>query len=144
MFNEKWDKRFYELSKHIAQWSQDPSTQVGAVIVDDNKRIISLGFNGFPQGIKDDIRLEDREFKLKTIVHAEVNAILFANKDLSGACLYTWPLPPCSNCASIVIQSGIKRIVCPDESLILDRWKESINLSLKLFEEAGINVVRIK
>lgn len=144
MLNEKWDIRFYNLSKHIAEWSQDPSTKVGAAIVDNNKRIISLGFNGLPQGIKDDGRLEDREFKLKTIVHAEINAILFANKDLSDACLYTWPLPPCSNCASIVIQSGIKRIVCPDENNIPDRWKESVALSLKLFEEAGIVVVRMK
>lgn len=144
MLNTKWDNRFYELSKHIAEWSQDPSTKVGAVIVGNNKRIISLGFNGLPQGIKDDDRLGNRDFKLKTIVHAEVNAILFANKDLSGSCLYTWPLPPCSNCASIVIQSGIKRIVCPDEANILDRWKESVRLSLELFEEAGIEVVRMR
>lgn len=144
MLNQKWDERFYNLSKHIAEWSQDPSTKVGAVIVDNNKRIISLGFNGLPQGIKDDDRLDNRDFKLKTIVHAEVNAILFANKDLSNACLYTWPLPPCSNCASIVIQSGIKRIVCPDDSIIKERWKESVAISLKLFEEANIEVVRMK
>ena len=69
-----WDLRFLDMSQLISSWSKDPSTQVGAVIVDSNNRVVSVGYNGFPQGISDDYRLDNRETKYKMILPAECNA----------------------------------------------------------------------
>lgn len=137
MKSQKWDKRFLNLAKLCGSWSKDPSTQVGAVIVDGNNRIVSIGFNGFPQGVEDsEKRLVDRETKYDIIVHAEANALMFANKSVEGCTLYTWPFQPCSRCASLIIQSGITRVV----SVIHDdeRWKKNFELARQLFKEAGI------
>ena len=135
---DKWDMRFLNLAEHIAQWSKDPSTQVGAVIT-DKRRIISLGYNGFPQGVDDtDERLNNRELKYKMIIHGEINAILFARESLFGHTLYTWPFMPCPVCASIVAQTGIKRVVAPhtEDSRRDDYYK----VGLKTFEEASVRV----
>lgn len=137
MKSTKWDKRFLDLAKLCGSWSKDPSTQVGAVIVDDNNRIVSIGFNGFPQGVEDsEERLVDRETKYDIIVHAEANALMFANKSVEGCTLYTWPFQPCSRCAGLIIQSGIKRVV----SVVHDdkRWKKNFTTARQLFKEAGI------
>ncbi len=83
--NEKWDKRFLELAKHVSLWSKDPSTKTGSVIVDQKRRVVSGGYNGLPIGVEDlDERLNNREIKYKMIVHCERNALLFANRDLGG------------------------------------------------------------
>ena len=87
--HNNWDCRLIELAKTISTWSKDPSTKVGAVIVDSNRRILSTGYNGFPKGIKDDERLENRDEKLEMIVHAEINAILFAERNVNNSILYT-------------------------------------------------------
>jgi len=75
----KWDSRFMDLARLVASWSKDPSTQVGAVIVDQDKRIVSTGFNGFPRCVNDSP--VDREVKLLRTIHAEENALLFARRD---------------------------------------------------------------
>tara|TARA_R100001015_G_C4517481_1_gene87410 strand:- start:213 stop:647 length:435 start_codon:yes stop_codon:yes gene_type:complete len=137
MNTTKWDERFLELAKLVGLWSKDPSTQVGAVIVDDNKRIVSIGFNGFPKGVKDsEKRLVDREEKYAIIVHAEANALMFANASVEGCTLYTWPFQPCSRCAGLIVQSGIKRVV----SVVHDeeRWKKNFHISREILHEAGI------
>lgn len=134
----KWDVRFLQMAELVAGWSKDPSTKVGAVIVDEHNRVVSLGFNGFPRGIKDTPEiLNDREQKYARILHAEQNAILFAN-DTRGTTLYTHPLPPCNRCALEIIQSGVKRVVSLRDQP--DRWRDSIKISLELFKEAGITV----
>ena len=133
-----WDYRFYDLACEVSTWSKDPSTKVGAVIVDNSQRIVSTGYNGFPKGIADDDRLLDRELKNEMIIHGEMNAILFAHRDLTGCTIYTTPLLPCSRCAVIVIQSGIKRVVSP--RVIPVRWRESCARSIKMFAEAGVVV----
>lgn len=135
-----WDQRFLALAEHVSSWSKDPSTQVGAVIVDDNRRIVSTGYNGFPQGVADlPERLSNRVIKLDIIVHAEVNAVLFAQRDLTGCTLYTWPFQPCSRCAGIIIQTGIRRIVAPECKN--SRWADSFVLSSNMFAEAGVELV---
>jgi dCMP deaminase len=135
-----WNQRFLSLAEHIAQWSKDPSTQVGAVIVDPCRRIVSTGYNGLPQGVDDtDNRLHTREIKYEMIVHGEINEILFAKQDLLGSTLYTWPFMPCSRCASIVIQSGIKTVVAPLNDS--PRWKDSFQLSQTMFAEAGVRLI---
>ena len=81
----KWDRRFLDLAAGMATWSKDMSTQVGAIIVDRDQRIVSSGYNGFPRGVVDSIeRYQDRDTKYRMVVHAEINAILFATRDLTG------------------------------------------------------------
>lgn len=138
MNSQKWDLRFIELAKLVGSWSKDPSTKVGAVIVDEKNRIVSVGYNGFPQGIIDDERLQDRETKYKVVVHGEINAILFANKSVAGCTLYTIPFEPCPRCAGLIIQSGIKRVVAPKNTNA--RWEEDFKISRELFSEAKIVV----
>ena len=135
----KWDNRFLDLAEMVAGWSLDPSTQVGAVIVDPDNRIVSVGFNGFPRGISDDReRYLDRELKLKMVVHAENNAILFSQRNLDGCTLYTHPFMPCSRCAGMIIQSGISRVVTRRNTN--PRWEEDFLTSEKMFFEAGITL----
>ena len=138
----KWDLRFLELAKLISTWSKDPSTQTGAVIVDKNNRVISVGYNGFAKSVKDtDERYNNRELKYKIIVHCERNAIIFAQKNLEGCTLYTYPFMSCSTCASMVINAGITRCVAPpvpEDKRV--RWEEDMKLSAELFKEAGVAV----
>jgi dCMP deaminase len=133
---EKWDKRFFELALHVAEWSRDPKTKVGAVIVNNHKQVVSLGFNGFPRGIFDrEDRYEDRETKYMFVAHAERNALDNAFVDTRGCTLYT-TLYPCNECAKGIIQKGIKRVVAP----IPDFNKPSCNFNITkiMFEEAAI------
>ena len=140
MSSKSWDKRFLELAQFISQWSKDPSTQVGAVIVDQNNRIVSLGFNGFPKNISDDSRLQNREQKYSIIVHAECNAIMFSRSSLEGCTIYTYPFQPCSKCAGLIIQSGIKRVVTIPLASDYNRWAKDFDVSYQLLVEAGLNV----
>lgn len=136
----KWDNRFIQLAKHISTWSKDPSTQVGAVIIDRRNRVISTGYNGFPRGVKDsDERLNDREKKYSMVVHGEINALLFATQPLDGTTLFLWPFLSCSHCTAIIINAGIKRVVAPLNDN--PRWNESIRVSRELYHEAGVSVV---
>ena len=91
MILKKWDLRFLEMSELVSSWSKDPSTKVGSVIVDNDRRVISLGYNGFPKGVADNDRLNDREEKYKIVVHAERNALLFANTDVKNCSIFTYP-----------------------------------------------------
>lgn len=137
-----WDHRFLKLAEHIAQWSKDPSTRVGAVCVRD-RRILATGYNGFPRGVTDlPGRLHDREEKLYRTVHAEANIIAQAARNgvsLDKATVYVWPFVPCSSCCTSLIQAGIKRVVAPDVP-IPDRWKKSFELSMNMFEEAKVEL----
>ncbi len=138
---DKWDVRFLRMAREVGSWSKDPSTKVGAVIVRPDRSIASLGFNGFPRGVEDDSRLEDRALKYELIVHGEINAIVHAREPLIGYTLYTWPFMPCSRCSAIVIQAGIKRVVTvepTDEQTA--RWASSFKLSEGLLLEAGVEL----
>lgn len=140
---EKWDRRFLGLAKYISSFSLDPSTKVGAVIVDDDNRIISVGYNGLPKGICDsEERLNNREWKLSTIIHGEINALNFAERSVKGCTLFTFPFMPCSRCSSIIIQRGIKRVVAPFNDN--ERWRDSFKITSELFEEARVELVLYK
>jgi dCMP deaminase len=136
--NYKWDLRFLDMAKLISTWSKDPSTRVGALIIDTNNRVVSMGYNGFPKHVSDDDRLQDRDTKYKIIVHGEMNAILFANKSLEYCTLYTYPFMPCPRCAGMIIQTGISRIVSYNN--MPDRWAADFELSKQLFSEANIDL----
>lgn len=136
-----WDARFLRLAEHIAGWSKDPSTKVGAAIVRPDKTIASVGFNGFPRGVSDDTRLDDREFKLGIVVHAELNALLHAREPLAGCTLYVWPCQPCSGCAAAIIQAGITRVVAPIADVATaERWRESFERSALILSEAKVQL----
>lgn len=138
----KWDKRFLELAKHVSQWSKDPSTKIGACIADDKNRVVSVGYNGFPRGISDSEEyLNNRDKKYKRVIHAEANAILFAEKDITGCVIYT-SFQPCAACSTLIIQTGIKRVIAPEvEGELKDRWSESLKISKQMFDEAGVELV---
>lgn len=136
-----WDKRFLKLAKHISEWSKDPSTQVGCVVVGPDREIRSTGFNGLPRGIEDnDERLNNREIKYPLICHAEENAIMHAARigiSLKDCTAYvTWP--PCTRCARSLIQAGISTIIYPENTEIPKRWMDDFNLSLNMLKEADI------
>ena len=138
-----WDERFLNLAKHISEWSKDPSTKVGCVVVGPDREIRSTGFNGLPRGIEDnDERLNNRKIKYPLICHAEENAIMHAARigiSLKDCTAYvTWP--PCTRCARSLIQAGVSTIIYPKDIEIPDRWMEDFNLSLNMLKEAKINI----
>jgi dCMP deaminase len=135
----KWDKRYLKLAKTIAQWSKDPSTRCGAVIVNSDNEIVSIGFNGFPRNVDDnEDRLNNRYVKYKFMVHAERNALLFARQSLKGCTIYTYPMQACSECAAMIIQSGIKRHVSHHNDN--ERWAESFAFANQMFKEADVEI----
>ena len=108
----KWDLRHLKFAQHLAGWSKDPSTQVGAYICTQDRQPVSFGYNGLPKKVEDtQERYHDRELKYKMIVHAERNAIIFAKRDLTDCILYTYPFIPCTVCAGMVINAGIMKVV---------------------------------
>lgn len=137
---EKWHCRFLRLAKEVASWSIDPSTQVGCVLVRD-KRVISTGYNGFPKNISDDFdRLMDREKKYEITVHAEVNAVTTAalhGVSTEGCKAYV-TFSPCSRCAAVLINAGIKEVYVTGGSIIPDRWLPNFITASKLLAEAGV------
>lgn len=137
---DKWDTRFMSLAQLVSSWSKDPSTQVGAVITRPDKTIASLGYNGLPRGVSDDeVLLQDKQYKLARTVHAELNAILnCANKPV-GCTLYVWPLPPCSHCATAIIQSGIVEVVSPPIDPC-SSWYDSCAITQEMFDCAGVKL----
>ena len=139
---DKWDHRFLILAEHISEWSKDPSTKVGAVIAHTrSKRVVSMGFNGFPAGVEDSPeRLSDRETKYEMVVHAEQNALMFAGDRAEGCTLYVHPLPPCARCAVMVIQAGITRVVCHQPDFDDERWGEVAKIADTMLREAGLEV----
>lgn len=137
----QWERRFLELANHVSNWSKDPSTKVGAVIVKDN-RILSIGYNGFAQGVYDyQDRYDDRTTKKDLIVHAEMNALSFADSNKTpGSTLYTWPLLPCTRCAGPIIQLGIKYVVSIENNNTRLKKACKEKLAIQQFVEAGIKV----
>lgn len=135
-----WDCRFIELAAQIATWSKDPSTKVGAVLTDHHRRVLGTGYNGFPRGVPDNTHwYSDKEEKYPRVVHAEMNALL-GNKT-EGATLYTYPLPPCPDCAKHIIQADVSRVVIYDNRGKNAKWAESFERhSYPMLEQAGIEV----
>lgn len=147
----RWDCHFLNLALENARMSKDPSTQVGSIVVGPDQEIRSAGFNGFPRGIADTAeRLNDRETKLRIVVHAELNAILNAARvgiPMKGCTLYLvatddtgkwWGGPPCTRCCVEIIQSGISQIVTYPFKSVPSRWAEDVAFAGRLLSEAGI------
>ena len=131
---------FHADGPRSASWSKDPSTKVGCVLVKDRK-IISMGYNGFPRLIEDDLnRLIDREVKYEMTVHAEQNAVITAalhGISTAGSTAYV-TFSPCSRCAAVLINAGISTVVVSAADDILSCWLKNFQLAAELLNEAGI------
>ena len=141
-----WDEYFMGVALLAAERSKDPSTQVGACIVDDQNRILSTGYNGFPQGCSDDDFPWNRddslgETKYQFVVHAELNAILNARgKSLSDSKVYV-ALFPCNECAKAIIQAGISEVI-----YLSDKYHDtpSTVASRRMLTAAGVKLTQFK
>lgn len=142
-----WDEYFMGTALLAAKRSKDPNTQVGACIVNDKKRIMSIGYNGFPMGCDDDSFPWEREAensfdtKYPYVCHAELNAILNnRGANLEGCTIYVG-LFPCCECAKAIIQSGIKKVI-----YLSDKYKESDSTksSKRMLTAAGVELEQIK
>lgn len=139
-----WDQYFMAMAHLAAFRSKDPNTQVGACIVNDQKRVVGLGYNGFPYGCSDQQYPWNREgeyleTKYPYVVHAELNAILNSIQNLKGCTLYV-SLFPCNECAKAIIQSGIEKVVY--ESDKYDGTPEN-TASKKMFRDAGVQLEQL-
>jgi dCMP deaminase len=108
---------FMGIAYEIAKASKDPSSKVGCVIVDDNQRIVSTGYNGMVSGCSEDKFWETKEMKYATVIHAEMNALLYARKDVTGHTMFTTHAP-CANCLKHTLQAGIRKIFYDDSSIM--------------------------
>lgn len=141
-----WDEYFMGIALLSAQRSKDPSSQVGACIVSEDNKILSIGYNGFPVGCSDDEISWEREgefadTKYPYVCHAELNAILnYTGASLKGSKIYV-ALFPCNECAKAIIQSGIKEVI-----YLSDKYKdtEAVKVSKKLFEMSGVKYTQYK
>ena len=140
-----WDEYFMGIALLSAKRSKDPSTQVGACIVNQQNKIVGIGYNGFPIGCSDDDLPWERDSanpndtKYPYVVHAEANAILNSTKDLHGARIYV-ALFPCNECTKLIIQSGIKEIVYLSDKY---RDSDSVKASKRMLDLAGVATTRL-
>lgn len=141
---ENWDKKFIKLSKHISDWSKDKNKKVGAVIVDNDNIVLSMGYNGIPRGCddSDECRYE-RPTKYLFTEHAERNAIYHAARhgvSLKNCKMYV-TLFPCADCARAIIQSGITKIIAPEPNLEHEVWGTHFKAAIQMMEEANIQII---
>ena len=107
----KWDEYFLNIAETVAEKSKDPSSKMGCVIVDKNKRVVSVGFNGLVQGADESkMTLSERPMKYRFVIHSEMNAIIYARQNLEGCTVYN-RVATCDNCLKHCLQAGIKRFV---------------------------------
>ncbi len=148
----KWDEYFMGVALLSAQRSKDPNTSVGACIVSQDNKILSVGYNGMPKGCSDDEYPWDREgstleTKYVYVCHAELNAILnYTGTDLKGAKIYT-TLFPCNECTKALIQSGISEVIYysdkyrnTDTDIAAKRMLKSAGVSYRAYKPSGINL----
>jgi dCMP deaminase len=139
-----WETYFMGIAHLSALRSKDPNTQVGAVIVDQEHKVVSIGYNGFPKGCSDDeYPWENEGSSLETkyvyVVHAELNAILNSPRTVKGCSIYV-SLFPCHECAKAIIQSGIQEIVYESDKYASS---ESVLASKRMLESAGVKMVQL-
>lgn len=128
-----WGQRFIDLAITVASWSKDPSTKVGCVLVDGRRRVISMGYNGFPETCEDKPEwYADKAIKYPTVIHAEMNAVTNATAPVAGSVAFLTH-PPCVDCAKLLIANRVREIhyVMPSPDL-LSRWADSLKAAEEL------------
>lgn len=139
-----WEQYFMSLAHLSAKRSKDPSTQVGACIVDRNNHIVSMGYNGLPNGCDDDLFPWGRQgtmldTKYAYVVHAELNAILNSRQVLNDCTIYV-SLFPCNECAKAIIQSGIKKVVYECDKYA---HTDAVKASKRMFAAANVELKQL-
>ncbi len=134
-----WDEYFMGIALLSARRSKDPNTQVGACIVSKDNRILSMGYNGAPRGLHDDVMKWDRDgnfldTKYAYVCHGELNAILNYRGDLTDTKIYVG-LFPCNECAKSIIQAGIKEIIYKEDKYA---DTDSVIASKMMFDTCGV------
>ena len=146
-----WNKRFMDMATLVATWSKDRSTKVGAVIVNEDKRVVSIGYNGPPSGFPDDKEyIHERPQKYDFFEHAERNAIYNATRlgvSVKGCTIYISVISErnnnlfcCADCARAIIQSGIKKVVIIDSETIGEDWAKSVGAARYMFNECKVEI----
>lgn len=138
-----WDQYFMLIARVVASRSKDPSTQCGAVVVDQWNQIVSTGYNGYVSGVNDyDGSLEDRPQKYERTIHAEQNALLNSPKRLDGCRIYVWPVPPCGRCMSFIAQKGITEVHTTEKPTgeYARRWELSNHVSCDIAAQKHITI----
>lgn len=141
-------RKFISVAEAIAGLSKDRSTKVGAIVLNESGTILSVGYNGFPRGVKEtDLARHEKPEKYFWTSHAEENAIAQAARvgaKLEGGILIVTAIHPCTTCARLIIQAGIKTVLVPymDENNINERWFDEAARSKAMFREAGVKVLR--
>lgn len=140
----KWPRRFLDLAYQVASWSKDPSTQVGAVVVDQQGHPMSFGFNGMPKGVDDyDESRNERPTKYFYYEHAERNSIYLARRSLED-CVMVVTHHPCPGCARAIVQSGISHLYIDHKhgaEWSRARDEEAYLASTAILKEGGVEVI---
>lgn len=136
--DEKWQERFLDMARLVAGWSKD-STQVGAVAVSEAKAVLETGYNGIARGVRDLPERMQRPAKYLWTSHAEENLVAHAARErLEGATVFVTHLC-CSRCARMLINAGVKRVVCGDGTTSMP--EEEFEVAVSQFREAGVELV---
>jgi len=142
-----WHEKWMDAAYQIAKWSKDPSTKVGAVIVNSDNRRLSEGYNGIPVGVKDLEIRNVRPDKYHWYEHAERNAIYSAARlghSVMNGIMYVTSFP-CSDCARGIIQSGITTLIYDQDDLKRrEHWNKNMVISTNMLKEANIKVINFK
>ena len=137
--SQKWISRFIADAWAKARWSKDPSTQVGAVAVDDDKVILASGFNGLPRGVEDRPERMERPAKYLWTAHAEENLVAQAARPLlKGSTVFVTHLC-CNACARMLINAGVSKVVCGDGTTSMP--PEQFEVAVTMFREAGVELL---
>lgn len=138
----KWALRFIELAKHIASWSKDLHTQVGAVAVSSARAVLETGYNGIPRGVDDLPERMERPAKYLWTGHAEENLVAHAARArLEGATVYVTHLC-CCGCARMLINSGVSKVVCGAGATSMPA--EQFHVARTMFREAGVELEMVE
>lgn len=140
---DEWDSFFYRLAVETAHLSKDPDRKVGAILVTPDRRQVSMGYNGFPPEVPDlPSLLQDKQFKLANMRHAEHNCLLQASFPTEGCSLYVTRFP-CKECAKRVIDAQVRRVVAPKPNMMHHRWGSSWWMARQNLWNAGIEIAHV-
>lgn len=143
----EWNEYFLGIAEQVKLKSKDESTQIGAVVVGEDKEVLSTGYNSFPRGLDDSLKeRQERPEKYFWMEHAERNAIYNAARigvSLKNSTIYLTSGLPCMDCARGIVNSGIKIVYCKQVCTTKnrDKWDESQKKSLELLRECDVDVI---
>lgn len=138
---------YVEVAKCIAAASKDPRYKIGAIIFDEHGNIRSTGYNGVPRRVADSPRRYEKPLKQFYVTHAEANAIAQAARtgvSTNNCTMLVWGKTPCANCAQLIIQAGIVKVVFQEEDIRDSSYYQSFEASLQMFHEANIEVIHLE